>query len=106
MSKEQAKHDRERHTGYARTVLTRCKEALADPRREARHALRQCEACYYVIGGAIAGHGFTEWECRCCGARTSWRNTATPRLCGPCADLLDACVRCGGARDVDLQGGT
>ncbi len=82
---------------HFRDFIRRVDKARADEGREAREAVRECPFCHYVAVG-FAGQAFTEFDCGSCGGKFSHPNTRVPRLCDGCADLLGACIRCGGSR--------
>ena len=71
-----------------------------DPRRTQREQLRECPVCFYDV--AVAGQGFTAYTCQRCGKNGMHHNTNVPLLCPPCADATQACVQCGGDRQVSI----
>lgn len=92
-----------RFTGNCRQLhfqeyLCTAKQALTDKCRKERNLMRECKWCYYANGPRVVGQGFTDYQCGACGETLTHGNTGTPKLCAECADLLVACVRCGGDR--------
>ena len=74
------------------TTLELAENLTTDPDRDERLARQQCAPCFYVR--IIAGQAFTTYECELCQTKHKHPNTATPKLCTPCASHNALCVRC------------
>jgi len=95
---DNVEHIAESREAYFDERLRNAENAKTDTKRDRRIAMRECKWCFY-FGHMMAGQAFTEYTCAGCGERKMHSNTAVPKLCEECADRLDACRCCGGARE-------
>lgn len=74
--------------------IARSMSWLADRDKKTRLERLVCRTCFYINSGGMAGQAFTRWKCAACEKETMHPNTATPKLCDPCAKTLELCARC------------
>lgn len=55
----------------------------------------KCKECEIRYRGAVAGQGFTKYECQKCGQIAWYHNTLTPRYCTTCCENDFICEYCG-----------
>lgn len=91
-------NDVDLRTYYALRTLedTRKKldKVITDPEQEQRRERKECQVCFYMRSGALAGQAFTPFECRECGGTFQHPNTRVPSFCDACAEKLNICRRC------------
>lgn len=73
----------------------------SDPQIEDRLKNQVCVWHYYKT--TISGQGFTKYKCLICDKEDYWHNTNTPKLCLPCAQKYDLCVKCGADINLDPE---
>lgn len=78
---------------HIKEMRRRVADCDTDAQRNGRLRARECPWCFY-FGSTLAGQGFTDWVCSCCGKEDTWADTRTPYLCHECSDRLGLCVNC------------
>lgn len=93
LNEEKIKEETRFSEMYYQELKRNLKDYEEDNHQKQRMRSLECKSCFYLKNG-FAGQAFTEFECRNCGDKEYYPNTAVPRYCRKCAEKHQSCVRC------------